>query len=236
MKIIRLFYIPIFFCFSLAITSCNFRVVHSSPAMHQNYKGYWKRFEKPFRQVIPDSLLAHFSFNRSDVPGENTPMSLHRSFPVEYDERVLFLPYVLVEIDSLGNAEQYFLFKEIIKQESLTATFEDIFYLPSDYVMDYLTSDEIMDLFPIDMVRDTAKKYAFPFIEDSYNGGILLIDETNKSDIDIYILNNGRKCALKNNAVIYSWEQLPEDKRHGYTSGIYFHDVLKRIVYWTIAW
>lgn len=224
------------FCSSFAIASCNYMVLRSSPKIPQNNFAYWQRFEEPFRQTLPDSLLAHFSFNRSDVPKDNTPMSLHRSFPVEYSEHVLFLPYVLVEIDSLGNTEQYSLFKEIIKRESLTATLEDIFYLPCDDIMDHLTSDEIMTLFPIDMAQDTAKKYAFPFIEDSYNGGILLIDEANKTDIDIYILKDGKTCVLNNNAIIYSWEQLPEERRHGYTSGIYFSDASHSIVYWAIAW
>ena len=200
---------------------------------------FWKDMAVDIDRSFPKKLLKHFLFYDDPHSGKAPLFVSYTSIDWSMDYSELS-PVFLVEIDQ-PNEFNYTKYKERVQSKSIaTISSGDLFYLASETVLKEQPA-------LLETIKDQDREYAFPFsvlnryLETKSPLEKLGLTDTlstslRSDDLDIFVISNGKKYILKKKPGKIECEMIPEDKRHGYTSGVIFSDKDQLILFWTIGW
>lgn len=224
-------------CFLISICSCNSKVITSH--VSKDISTYRRNRYEDIKRSFPKKLLNHFPFYEGIDFGVDPRFVSYTAVDRSLDYSELS-PLFFVEVDK-PNEYHYYDYKEKVSVKAITRiTPDEIFYLTNETVLK--ERPELQET-----IKDQNRNYAFPFsVLNRYQDNTspferlgltdTLSTSLRSNELDIFILNNGKNYILKNKPGKIECEMLPENKRHGYTSGIIFSDTDQLIAFWTIGW
>lgn len=190
--------------------------------------------------VIPDSLYLFFP-KKDSLWLKLYSISTNAEVGSRSGESLSFLESHFYKLYSCENVA---LFNDIInsyKQEaidSLRPTDDNYFIIKYEYEMrkiyDYKTLRE--------KYQESINKYILPSFHDEIKS--LFGNDYSfatvcglPEDYEVLIMKSGGNYVLPNNNTWkFDWHLLPQELKHGYTSGIAYRNTSDKIIYWSIAW